>query len=122
MSQPKDTVEISLTELKALIDCADKALNGDSNDDEHDALYEIREMLADWTNQYPIYEEVRSGCGCQLGLTRERTMLLTHCPLHAAAPKLLATLERLLTLYEDTRVEIERARAAIARAKGENNG
>ncbi len=49
MSQPKDTVEISLTELKALIDCADKALNGDSNDDEHDALYEIREMLADWT-------------------------------------------------------------------------
>ena len=82
-------------------------------------------------NQHtPIYEEVRSGCGCQLGLTRERTMLLTHCPLHAAAPKLLAVLGRLLNTTElnmddmepDTRVEIERARAAIARAKGENNG
>ncbi len=46
---PKDTVEISLTALTALIDRADAALDGDSNDDEHDALYGSRETLADWT-------------------------------------------------------------------------
>lgn len=38
---------MTLTELNQLIDRADKALDGDSNDEEHDALYEIREAMAE---------------------------------------------------------------------------
>lgn len=40
-------LEIDLAELNALIDEADAALDGDSNDAEHDALYSIREKLAE---------------------------------------------------------------------------
>ncbi|MGB8834095.1 MAG: hypothetical protein WCC95_18235 [Candidatus Sulfotelmatobacter sp.] len=40
-------VALSLAEVNALVDQADKALDGDSNDDEHDALYSIREQLAE---------------------------------------------------------------------------
>lgn len=40
-------VSMTLRELNALIDKADKALDGDSNDAEHDALYALRETLAD---------------------------------------------------------------------------
>jgi hypothetical protein len=43
-------VILSLPELNALIDSADKALDGDSNDAEHDALYSIREHLADMSS------------------------------------------------------------------------
>jgi hypothetical protein len=38
---------IDLKKLVALIDKADDALDGDSNDAEHDALYYIREAPAD---------------------------------------------------------------------------
>ena len=41
------TVTMRLTELNALIDKADRALDGDSNDAEHDALYDLRETLAE---------------------------------------------------------------------------
>ena len=41
------TVTLTLAEVNKLVDIADKALDGDSNDDEHDALYLIRERLAD---------------------------------------------------------------------------
>ena len=39
-------LKITPCELVALLDTADKALNGDSNDAEHDALYQIREVLS----------------------------------------------------------------------------
>jgi hypothetical protein len=42
----KIKVTLLLEELNALIDRADQALDGNSNDDEHDALYLIREKLA----------------------------------------------------------------------------
>jgi len=40
-------VLLSLDEINSLVDKADKALDGDSNDTEHDTLYLIREILAD---------------------------------------------------------------------------
>ena len=43
------TVTVTLAELNALIDQADKALDGDSNDAEHDALYAIRETMAEYS-------------------------------------------------------------------------
>lgn len=39
-------IKVAPLELIEQIDKADKALNGDSNDDEHDALWEIREWIA----------------------------------------------------------------------------
>ena len=45
----REVVKLKLTELNALIDQADKALDGDSNDAEHDALYAIREALAEYS-------------------------------------------------------------------------
>jgi hypothetical protein len=45
--KPGERVVIDLKELVALIDKADAALDGDSNDAEHDALYSIRETLAE---------------------------------------------------------------------------
>lgn len=50
-SEPKgsENVTVKLVELNRLIDLADAALDGDSNDAEHDALYSIRESLADYT-------------------------------------------------------------------------
>jgi hypothetical protein len=48
--EPDDSqyVLIPSRALCALIDNADQALDGDSNDIEHDALYYIREQLADF--------------------------------------------------------------------------
>ena len=40
---------LKLSEVNALIDEADKALDGDSNDAEHDALYALREKLAEFS-------------------------------------------------------------------------
>lgn len=37
---------VSPAEIMRLMTIADRALNGDSNDAEHDALYEIRELLS----------------------------------------------------------------------------
>jgi hypothetical protein len=63
-------------------------------------------------------------CGCAADALR-----LTYCPLHAAAPELLAALEDLLDLGragfirgEDIAVTraVDAARAAIAKAKGES--
>jgi len=39
-------IQMTPEEIVALMDEADKALNGDSNDAEHDALYSIREQLS----------------------------------------------------------------------------
>lgn len=39
-------VNLGPLEIVEMIDTADKALNGDSNDDEHDALVEIRQYLS----------------------------------------------------------------------------
>lgn len=47
--QPGETVTILLTDLNTLIDIADKALDGNSGDAEHDALYVIREALAEYS-------------------------------------------------------------------------
>ena len=44
--KPGEHVVLDLKDLNALIDQADAALDGDSNDAEHDALYSIREQLA----------------------------------------------------------------------------
>jgi hypothetical protein len=44
--RPGEKVILTLTKLNHLIDVADIALDGDSNDAEHDALYYIREALA----------------------------------------------------------------------------
>jgi hypothetical protein len=44
-------VAIPLKDLNALIDLADSALDGNSNDAEHDALYNLRETLADWSQE-----------------------------------------------------------------------
>ena len=45
----KEGVKIVLTpkEIMERMDLADKALNGESNDAEHDALYSLREWLSD---------------------------------------------------------------------------
>lgn len=40
-------IQITPEELIRRIKNADRALNGDSNDAEHDALYELREWLSD---------------------------------------------------------------------------
>lgn len=45
----RGNVTLTLAELNALIDRADKALDGDSNDAEHDALYTLRETLAKYS-------------------------------------------------------------------------
>jgi hypothetical protein len=42
-----ESIKITVKELNALIDKADKALDGDSNDAEHDALYSLRETLSE---------------------------------------------------------------------------
>jgi len=42
-------VRVALAELNIIVDAADKALDGNSNDAEHDALCGIREKLAGWT-------------------------------------------------------------------------
>lgn len=44
-----EQVAIKLFALNALIDIADRALDGESNDAEHDALYSIRETLAEYS-------------------------------------------------------------------------
>jgi len=43
----KQVISVTPEELISLMQEADKALDGDSNDDEHDALYSIREQLSD---------------------------------------------------------------------------
>ena len=43
----KDEIVVTPSELVALMQTADEALNGDSNDAEHDALYELREELSE---------------------------------------------------------------------------
>jgi hypothetical protein len=40
-------IQVTPEELVQSIKRADKALNGDSNDAEHDALYELREWLSE---------------------------------------------------------------------------
>ena len=42
-----EKVTLTLAELNALIDAADVAVDGDSHDAEHDALYSLREQLAE---------------------------------------------------------------------------
>lgn len=42
---PDAKIVVTRHELLRLMLAADKALDGDSNDDEHDALYEVREGL-----------------------------------------------------------------------------
>jgi hypothetical protein len=44
------TITIPLWVLCELVEIADKSLAGDSNDAEHETLYEIREELAAWAN------------------------------------------------------------------------
>jgi hypothetical protein len=43
-----DRISITPSELIDLLDTADNALNSNSNDTEHDALYLIRECLSEW--------------------------------------------------------------------------
>ena len=43
----QEHIKLSLAELSELIDAADVALDGDSHDAEHDALYSLREQLAE---------------------------------------------------------------------------
>jgi cytochrome c2 len=47
-AKPGETVTITLDELNELIDRADVALDGYSNDEEHDALFWIREELSEY--------------------------------------------------------------------------
>jgi hypothetical protein len=53
ISQTKKGVQIAVTpkEVMQKLRLADKALNGTSNDDEHDVLFQIREWLSE------IYED-----------------------------------------------------------------
>jgi hypothetical protein len=44
-----ENIVLKSKELRALIGQADKALHGNSNDAEHDALYSIRERLAEFS-------------------------------------------------------------------------
>ena len=48
-SKSNEVVAIPLAELNGLIDQADAALDGDSNDTEHDALTALREALAEYS-------------------------------------------------------------------------
>lgn len=48
LREPDAPVRVMRHELLAALSAADVALDGDSNDDEHDALYELRETVADW--------------------------------------------------------------------------
>ena len=43
------------------------------------------------------------------------------CPLHAAAPDLLAALENIIGLYANRNIDFVQARAAIAQAQGEKS-
>jgi len=43
-----EKVWLEVAEIIDLLNEADKALNGDSNDAEHDALYSLRESLASY--------------------------------------------------------------------------
>lgn len=47
LAKAQDRIRVSASTLVALMDEADEALNGDSNDAEHDALFSIREQLSD---------------------------------------------------------------------------
>lgn len=51
--EPVDTrpVVVQASELTELLAEADAALDGDSNDAEHDALYSLRVSLAEWIEQ-----------------------------------------------------------------------
>jgi hypothetical protein len=51
MKKPEDIkVVLSLKELNDIIDKMDDALDGDSNDYEHDVLYMTREELAEFSS------------------------------------------------------------------------
>jgi hypothetical protein len=47
VDDPDRKIVVTAGELVALLNEADEALDGDSNDAEHDALYSIRESLSE---------------------------------------------------------------------------
>jgi DNA segregation ATPase FtsK/SpoIIIE-like protein len=51
-------VYVTPSDLIGLMDDADKALNGDSNDAEHDALYDLRDTLSEWFED-PALRKIR---------------------------------------------------------------
>jgi hypothetical protein len=47
LAKAQDPIRIKAATLVAMMDEADEALNGDSNDAEHDALFSLREQLSE---------------------------------------------------------------------------
>lgn len=48
LAEPDAPVTVTRHELLRAIQAADRALDGVSNDAEHDALYDLREILSEW--------------------------------------------------------------------------